>query len=122
MPTAQPAEDMPAWLADVPQRAVDEIVSTDQGASKDHFDKMLENVGKANQPLQLRDTGVLDPSALPDWLNAVGDDGQPIAEASPDTLADAASAPDLASDSGWLTDMGLAAPEPSASPADEELA
>jgi len=127
----QPDDDTPAWMRDMPSMAVDAAdagnavdlaASADQSVPKDRFDRMLENVGKANQPREIRDTGVLDPTSLPDWLNAVGDEDQPVSEASADTLAGAVSAPDLASDSGWLSDMGLQAPEPSAAPAGEELA
>ncbi len=71
-----PAENAPAWMQEEP---VTEAPASSESSgwlspdAKDHFDSLLKTAAeKANQPRVVKDTGVLEPGALPDWMAAFG--------------------------------------------------
>jgi tetratricopeptide (TPR) repeat protein len=76
---AESTEDsgVPEWMRDMQPSAAAPASHDDwlTPAGKDQFDSLLKGAAeKANQPRSIEDTGVLDPSSLPDWMTAFSDD------------------------------------------------
>src|SRR5262249_2552600 len=73
------AGDMPDWMRGMEPVASTPTADTSQNdwmppEAQDEFNKLLEGAAKnRQQSRETKETGILDASALPDWLNAVGD-------------------------------------------------
>lgn len=100
----EPQDTTPEWMRDMPTIESEEPAPTKKTGMTD----MLGRIKRGEIPAGNRETGVLDPNRMPDWMNAVGGEPIPPSESGTDGAATPVDEPagtaDLTPD--WLASMG----------------
>jgi tetratricopeptide (TPR) repeat protein len=113
--SAEPVDNAPAWMQEEPATpSTPGAESSDWPVSdaKERFDGLLKRGGERTSELRVvKNTGILDPGVLPDWMAAFGGEETPQAESS----STAESVP------GWMSETAPGSPSDSPSTTSDGL-
>lgn len=106
---AQATDDVvPDWMRDMPSIDVAPELPADAQAERKGMTDILSRIKARGDSPIVRETGVLNPDILPDWMKALSDEpASQAADATPEPVADTQAPETASSDADWLNNLGM---------------